>query len=144
MVSSPVWDNLPNGTYTVIAHCNPEDGEYLDSMTSRTISVLDSASNMMYSSEQAPMGEATRLTVVFEKTGPGGEIRLVSNALRNEVVRWDDILIVSGNYTDRYFDGSVEEAVWTGTPHASTSTQQFKETIPSSALFTEHRNAWIN
>lgn len=143
-VTSPSWDSLPNGTYTVIAHCNAEAGEYLEGPTSRTITVLDTATNRAYTSEQAPIGSATRLFVVFEKTGPGGEIRLVSNALGNQVVRWDGILVVAGVYTDRYFDGDSEEATWSGTAHASTSAQQFKETIASSALFTEHRNAWIN
>jgi hypothetical protein len=143
-IDSPSWNSLANGTYTVVAFCNPDDGSYLNDPTSRTITVVDPASDRVFSSAQAPVGQATRLILTFEKTGPGGEIRLVSNALKNEVVRWDGILVVAGEYTDRYFDGDTDEASWNGAPHASTSSQAFKLTIPAPTSYTEHRNAWIN
>lgn len=34
---------------------------------------------------------------------------------------WDDLMIVEGDYTGPYFDGSTPGASWTGTPHESTS-----------------------
>lgn len=143
VVTAPSWASLPAGIYTLIATVSAEDGEYLSTTDSRTLEVVDSASGFVFRSEQAPVGVPTRLSVVFEKTGPTGEIRLVSNALGPVVVRWDGIMIVAGEYTDRYFDGTLTGASWSGTAHNSTSTQTARQKIPAATLSAEYRHSWL-
>lgn len=142
-ISSPTWSSLPNGSYTVYAHILAEDGFYTNDPSSRTITVVDDTSGSIYRSQQAVPGVPSKLSVTFTKTGSSGEIRLVSNAKNSEIVRWDGILIVSGNYSGRYFDGTMESASWSGTAHNSTSIQTYRSSIPAATLVSKHRSAWI-
>ena len=56
---------------------------------------------------------------------------------------FDGIMIVAGDYNDRYFNGGMELAVWAGTEHNSTSIQTARPYIQGSVSEVYYRDAWI-
>ncbi|HEU4830582.1 MAG TPA: hypothetical protein VFS65_00210, partial [Candidatus Saccharimonadales bacterium] len=93
-------------TYTILATANMPNDAYLGSTSRRrTICIYGGQSvtgGVETASESAPIGVGTvRLVFTAAATGTA-QVRLYSGAA-TETARWDDLLIVEGEYTGPYF-----------------------------------------
>jgi hypothetical protein len=137
-------------TYTVKAKCRleaPLTG--IQDSRGRRIRIYYStdgstfAANQIVESPQAP-NEAGVTELSVTQTIPSnatGVLIMLGNGASagNGDVWWDDLIVVEGDYTGDYFDGSTETLrengyAWTGTPNASTSTWTRRELTGSTLI----------
>lgn len=124
---------VAGGTYTALATCRLAGAQSgtLNELA-RKIVVVKNGNVVVASSEAAPNASgATQLRVTFTipADATAATIRLYNGASEgNGDVWWDQFAVVSGTYTDSYFDGSSSDLwpnayQWSGTENASTSTK---------------------
>ena len=136
------WANVPNGPVTVYATISPSGNTYMPYTHSRCIGI-NTGTEAIYS-EQAPLDDDThQIHLKFNKTSNNIKMYLMGGATGYSETFFDGIMIVAGDYNDRYFNGGMELAVWAGTEHNSTSIQTARPYIQGSVSEVYYRDAWI-
>ena len=136
------WTKVPNGPVTIYGTVKPSGNYYTTYTNQRCIGVKNG--NSVYYSEVAPLDDDQHTLVLkFNKTSNDVKLYLLGGALGASETFWDGIMVVSGDYNDRYFQGGMELAVWSGTEHNSTSIQTSRPYIKGSVSEILYRDAWL-
>jgi hypothetical protein len=136
------WTSIANGPITVYATVKAAGTYFKSYLHTCSIGVLSNGT--AYYSESAALDNDTHTLVLhFTKTSNDVELYLLGGSIGSSETYFDAILVTSGDYNDRYFQGGMEQATWKNTEHKSISTQTYKETIPGSVTEVYYRDAWI-
>lgn len=136
------WSDVPNGLVTIYTNINTAGNTFMPYTNSRCIGVL--TDNGAIYSEQAPLDDNNhQLVLKFTKTNNNIKLYLLGGATGYSETFFDGIMVVSGDYNDRYFNGGLELASWAGTPHNSISQQTARPYIKGAVSEVYFRDAWI-
>lgn len=115
---------LPVGTYTILATCRVATVQ-TGTLDSRARRIQTYHSNTATAGSQAPNAVGVyplRLTFKITDGAAYQSFRLYNGAsVGNGDIWWDNIMIVEGEYTGDYVDGTKPLSKWDGTANSSTS-----------------------
>ena len=134
------WSTIPNGTVTVYATVSMDGNRYTTYDHQKCIGVRNDGA--VYYSDNATEPNQM-ISLKFNKTSDDVSLYLIGGAVGSSQILFDGILVVDGDYTDRFFMGGMELAVWKGTEHDSVSIQTGRPYIQGSVTEIYYRDAWI-